>query len=243
MHLRYDGSDKDALSGLTCSIKPRETVAVVGSNGAGKTTLGLILLGLLEPTSGIVNRFGRGGDLSKADQHAAVFQDYAKLEGSLRDSVKAGRTQGNDETVRASLAAAGASDVERLSNTNLSQAIGSVFPDSIGLSGGQWQKVAVARAFYSSDNSLLVLDEHTSALDPIAEDALLSGYLEQAHRVGSAGGATVVITHRMALAAGCDRILVIDEGTLVEEGSHADLVNRCGPYSRMYRQQAAGFRE
>ncbi|MGJ3509055.1 ATP-binding cassette domain-containing protein [Enemella sp. A6] len=234
--VRYPGAAEDALSEVTVRVSPGETLVLVGANGAGKTTLGLLLVGLLEADRGLVRR----GDAGDGTTSSVVFQDYAQLEGPLADSVSSGLSMG-DEQVVACLERAGARDVLGLVGAEVTRPVGAVFPDSIGLSGGQWQKVAVARCFARSDARLVVLDEHTSALDPLAEEELLDQYLAEARRTAADGGATVFITHRMALAAECDRILVIDGGRVVSDGTHVELMQRCGIYSGLYTKQAGGF--
>lgn len=222
---RYPHTGVDALRDLTAHIAPGEVVALVGPNGAGKSTLAAVLLGLYDPASGAV----RVGDGSR--QGSAVFQDFARYSLTLRDNVGFGDLSKlqDDPALRGALRKA-ASDPDG----DLDAWLGPEFGGQ-DLSGGQWLRVAIARGVLP-DSGLIVLDEPTAAIDPLAEVDLVKRLLG----IGR-GKTAIVVSHRLGIARAADRILVMDRGTVVEEGTHADLLSKGGLYAQMWQAQASWY--
>jgi ABC-type multidrug transport system fused ATPase/permease subunit len=226
------------LVNLNLQIRYGERVAIVGGSGAGKSTVIGLLLRLYDPGQGRVLFDGRDirtatiGSLRR--QIAVVPQDTVLFNTTVRENIALGREGASDEQiVRAAQAAAIHEVIEQLED-GYDTVVGE---RGMRLSGGQRQRVAIARALIR-DPRLLILDEATSALDAQTEAAILHT-LEEAAR----GRTTVMITHRIAAAAQCDRIIVLDRGRLVEEGTHADLVQRRGVYWQLYSEQQGGAEE
>ena len=226
--------DLPALNGFSLRVQPGETVALVGPSGAGKSTVLRLLLRFYDPQSGVVRLDGvnlRDADPAQARARMAlVAQDAALFSGSAAENIRFGREGASDAEVRA---AARAAEAERFLD-----ALPEGFSDPLGergrtLSGGQRQRMAIARALVR-DAPVLLLDEATSALD--AENERL---VQQALDEAMSGRTTLVIAHRLATVLRADRIVVVDEGRVVEEGRHAELVARGGLYARLARLQFA----
>lgn len=240
----YPGGHGDVLHNLDLTIRAGESLAIVGLNGAGKTTLVKLLARLYEPTSGRITV--DGVDLRELSapawqrQVATVFQDFVHYDLSLHDNVAVGAIEltGDDAGVRAALARAGASqllaDLPHGERTVLSRQ----YSDGTELSGGQWQRVAIARALLAVEHGarVLVLDEPTANLDVRAEAAFFSQILATTR-----GLTTVVISHRFSTVRQADRIVVLDQGSVVEDGTHASLLAAGGEYARMFFLQARRF--
>jgi ATP-binding cassette, subfamily B, bacterial len=237
----YPGSSRPALDGIDVTIRRGEVVALVGENGSGKTTLAKLLAGLYSPMEGRVTWDGvdvSGFDPASVREHVAViFQDFARYRLTARENIGLGRDErlGDAEAVRAAAVSAGADEfLERLPlayETLLSKDLAG----GRDLSVGQWQRVALARAFFR-DASFLVLDEPTSALDPKAEHALF-----QQLRSLAAGRTALLISHRFSSVREADRILVLDGGRLIEQGTHEELLSLDGHYASLFRLQAAAY--
>ena len=219
------------LAGINLTIHPGERVAIVGVNGAGKSTLVNVLAGLYEPAQGSVQVGGVRGVCARP-RTAAVFQDYAAFHLTLRENVGFGdlSRMHDDRAVREAIQRAGLSD--RIGD--LDAYLGRDFGDD-DISGGQWQRVALARAFFR-DAGLLVLDEPTAALDPLAELALFERFAELA-----AGRTAIMVSHRLGAARLADRVLVMQGGRIVEEGHHDQLVARAGLYAKLFEAQAQWY--
>ena len=217
-------------------------MALVGENGAGKTTLVKVLTGLYRPTEGRVLYGGR--DLAEfdlrtlRDRQAAVFQDHVRYAFTLSDNVGYGRAEHRDDrtAVEAAAARGGADAVAAALPQGYDTLLTQQFSGGTDLSGGQWQRVAVSRGFMR-DAPLVVLDEPTAALDPKAEADVF-------HRFAAmAGGRTaLLVSHRLGFARLCDRVLVLGDGRLIEQGTHDDLVAAGGTYARMWEMQAQWYR-
>jgi ATP-binding cassette, subfamily B, bacterial len=237
----YPGSATPALSRLSFTLHPGERLALVGPNGAGKSTLVKLLLGLYQPTSGAITV--DGVDLRElAPSHwyrrcGAVFQDFARYQTSPRDNIATGWLEGADRTAVAEAAErSGAADVANVLPDGLDTLLGKEFHQGTDLSVGQWQKLAIARA-YLRPAEVLVLDEPASALDAKAEAAVYAQFARMAE-----GRAVLLISHRLGSCRLADRILVLEGGCLVEEGSHAALLTAGGVYANLYQLQAEWYR-
>ena len=245
----YPGAARPALAGVTLTLRPEERVALVGENGAGKTTLARLLLGLYQPTQGAITVDGI--DLSEVDpeewrrEATAVLQDFVRFPTTVRENIAYGDiavlADGNaaTEVVQQRIAAAAArSGADRFIATlpaGYDALLGKEWPGGVELSSGQWQRLAIARA-YLRDAQIIVLDEPTAALDPRAEVAVYRQFSRAA-----TGRCAVLISHRLGVARLADRIVVLADGRLVEEGSHDDLLQRDGVYAGMYRLQASWY--
>jgi ATP-binding cassette subfamily B protein len=231
----YPGSAVPALSGITLDIAVGELVAVVGRNGSGKSTLTKIVAGLLPPIEGTVLWNGEPypDDRTVQQSMTSQFQDPTRWCFTVRENVRLGDTtrDGAASEVVDSLRKAGADElVARLPldvNTRLGKELG---PGS-DLSGGQWQRIALARCFYRN-SGFVIFDEPTSAMDANAEAAFLESFRDLL------GGRTgILVTHRFSSLRLVDRIYVLDEGRLVEQGTHESLVQHDGVYADLYRTQ------
>jgi ATP-binding cassette, subfamily B, bacterial len=224
------------LDHVDLTVPAGTSMAVVGVNGAGKTTLAKLVCRLYDPWSGAVEVDGvdiRELDVGEhRDTVTAVFQDFIRYELPLRDNV-APRGAG-DEVVLEALASAGAAHLAERS-AGLGTVLARGYDDGTDLSGGQWQRVALARSFYR-DAPLVILDEPSAALDPRAEHELFSTLREALH-----GRTALFISHRFSTVRGADRIYVLHEGEVVEQGSHDDLVARDGRYAELYRLQSESY--
>lgn len=239
---RYPGASKDSLQNVTLTIEPGETIAVVGPNGAGKTTLVKLLTGLYHPTTGQILLDGEDIEsLSMAELRARVgviFQDFVRFHFTVAENIGVGwiPAMGNREEIEAAAAAGGIEDVIENLPEGYAQGLGRWFGGE-ELSVGQWQRLALARAFMRR-SPILVLDEPTASLDAEAEVEIFSRF-----RSLAAERTAILITHRFSTVRMADRIVVFESGHLTENGSHAELLERGGRYSRMFRLQAAGYTE
>jgi ATP-binding cassette subfamily B protein len=240
---RYPGTDRWALRNVNLSLSPGESLALVGENGAGKTTLIKLVTRLYEPTEGSITLDGRDlRDWDRAElltRFGVLFQDFNQYQFKLRDNVAIGSVPHLDDDARIDRAVerGGAREVVLALAGGLDAPLGHWFKDGTELSGGQWQKVALARAFMREEADILVLDEPTAALDAEAEHAVFQRFHELAK-----GRTTIVISHRFPTVRMADRIVVLEKGLVTEEGTHAELVAKGGRYARMFALQAEGYR-
>lgn len=235
VNFSYPGSDKLVLQNINLSIKPHEKIAIVGENGAGKSTLAKLLIGLYMPDSGNVILGGldttniSGENLYK--HTTALFQNFQKYKFSVKCNVEISdfnSTNNYNETL--DIADINIDDVTIFpdeGDTILSKEFG-----GIDLSGGLWQRVAIARAIYKNSD-LIVLDEPTSAIDPLEETKLYNKLIEI-----SKNRTSVMVTHRLGLARYMDRIIVVDNGKIIEEGNHESLLRSSGKYNDMWKLQS-----
>jgi ATP-binding cassette, subfamily B, bacterial len=238
----YEGKDEPALREVTFSIAPGETVAIVGHNGAGKTTLVKLLARLYDPTSGQV--LIDGHDVREYDpdelrgEFGVLFQDYVSYQFTARENIGIGRVERLEDAPAISDAAAksGASRVIETLPEGYDTVLGKWFDGGVNLSGGEWQKVALGRAFMR-DAQILILDEPSAALDAKAEYELFSRLQQLAH-----GRTAIFISHRFSTVRRADRILVFEEGRLIEQGTHHELLALGGRYAELFNLQAASYR-
>ena len=238
----YPGADRPAVSELNLTIRPGERIALVGENGAGKTTLVKLLMGLYRPTSGRILVDGTDlCELAPADWHrrfGTVFQHYLRLQATVRENVAPGAIAGSsdDLALAAAVARSGADEMAARLPGGLETPLGRDFHEGSELSVGQWQKLAIARA-YLRDGEILVLDEPASALDAKAEAEVYRHFARMAE-----ARTVVLISHRLGSCRLAGRILVLRDGRLAEQGSHEQLVSSGGTYAELYRMQAAWYR-
>ena len=239
----YPGSSRPALEDVTLHLKPGEKLALVGENGSGKTTLIKLLAHLYSPQEGRILLDGR--DLEEWDEEAlrrrigVIFQDFARYQLKVGENIGAGDLEAfeDEERWRDSARRGRAEDfIDRLASGYHTQ-LGRWFKDGQELSGGQWQKVALSRAFMRSRADLLILDEPTAAMDAQAEAEVFSYFQEQAQ-----GRMVILISHRFSTVRMADHIVVLDGGRVLEEGSHEALVAAGGRYAHLFELQAEGYR-
>lgn len=239
---RYPGAQQDALQNINLTLHPGEKLAVVGLNGAGKTTLVKLVCGFLDPTEGRVLLDGRDiRDLNRRDYYtlfSAVFQNFSLLASSLAANVAQTETDINMERVQKCVEEAGLREkVESLPHRYETCLNRQVHEGAILLSGGETQRLMLARALYK-DAPFLLLDEPTAALDPIAESELYRKYNDLAQ-----GRSSIYISHRLASTRFCDRIILIDNGKISEEGTHGELLEAGGKYAELYEIQSKYYKE
>lgn len=239
---RYPGTEVDTLRGIDLTVQPGERLAVVGLNGAGKTTLVKLLCGFYDPTEGRV--LLNGTDIREFNRReyyslfTAVFQKFSVLEVTLEENVTQTDTGIDEARVWDCLEKAGLGERVRSMPDGLKTHIGrEVFEDGILLSGGEMQRLMLARALYKSA-PILLLDEPTAALDPIAENDIYQKYAAM-----TKGRTSVFISHRLASTRFCDRILLIDGGIIAEQGSHESLLAHGGKYAELFEVQSRYYRE
>ncbi len=237
----YPNSDQSVLRNVSFRLGPQEKLALVGENGAGKTTLVKLLTRLHDPCEGRILLDGR--DLRDYDlkelRHAVgvIFQDFVRYHLTASENIAVGRIEAMDDHERIALSARRSlADrfIERLPE-GYEQRIGRWFRKGTNLSGGEWQKIALARA-YMRDAELLILDEPTAALDARAEHQIFNRFVELTE-----GKCAVLISHRFSTVRMADRILVLHEGTLLEDGPHEELLKQGGQYAELFSLQASGY--
>jgi ATP-binding cassette subfamily B protein len=244
----YPGAETPTLTDLNLDLPAGAVVAVVGENGAGKSTLIGLLTGMLNPTEGKV--LVDGVDLADLDQTkwrarmSGAFQDYARLELTAQQSIGIGdlAALNSEPAVNAALDRAAATDVMKALPTGLATQLGTTWPEGVELSGGQWQRLAIARGMMRDAPLLLVLDEPTAALDAGTEHALFERYADAARRAGGRGGVTLLVTHRFSTVASADLVVVLRGGRVAEVGTHAQLYAAGNHYAELYDLQARGYR-
>ncbi|WP_166869715.1 ABC transporter ATP-binding protein [Salinibacterium sp. ZJ70] len=241
---RYPGSSRPVLDGLDLELAAGRSTALVGVNGAGKTTLVKLLTRLYEPTSGRIT--ANGVDIRDLDPNvwrrsvSVIFQDFVRYELSARDNIALGAVwaDAGEDAVHQAAERAAISDVLDELPGGLDTVLSRGYDGGVDLSGGQWQRVAIARSLYALGQGagVLVLDEPTSALDVRAEVEFFDRYVEITR-----GATSLLISHRFSSVRRADRIVVIADGRVVEDGDHASLLDADGHYARLFRLQADRF--
>jgi len=238
----YPESKTPALNNLSLHIKAGESLAIVGENGSGKTTLIKLLTRLYSPTSGRI--LLEGLDLQEWDIEAlrhkigVIFQDFSRYQLKVGDNIGIGDVENMENRPQIETAAQdglAADFIKHMPDTYDTQ-LGTWFKGGKELSGGQWQKIALARAFMRSHADVLILDEPTAAIDAKAEADIFAHFRElTAKRI------SIIISHRFSTVRIADHIIVLDKGAIEEEGSHEQLLERNGHYARLFRLQAQGY--
>jgi ATP-binding cassette subfamily B protein len=241
VHFTYPGGSSETLKGISFVLKAGEKMAFVGQNGAGKTTLIKLILRFYEPSKGTI--LLDGIDISHFDKRAyrerfgVIFQDFFRYEFTIRENIAVGNIEAIDDTLliqeaaRKSLAD---QVIEELSG-GLEQQLGRRFKRGQDLSGGQWQKVALARA-YMKDAEVMVLDEPTASLDARAEYEVFKRFIAL-----TKGRTSIIISHRFSTVRMADRILVLEDGRILELGTHEELLLKDALYAELFKLQAAGY--
>lgn len=238
---RYPKADQDTLSHINLTVHPGEKLAIVGLNGAGKTTLVKLVCGFLDPTEGRI--LLNGEDIRKFNRNdyyalfSAVFQEFSVLDVTVKENV-AQCVDGIDETrVWQCIDKAGLTEKIQSLPKGIETHLGRrVFKDGVEFSGGQTQRLMLARALYKNA-PILVLDEPTAALDPIAENDIYQKYNDMTH-----GRTSFFISHRLASTRFCDRIIFVDSGKIAEEGTHDELLKNGGGYAYLFEVQSKYYR-
>lgn len=239
---RYPGADKDTLTNVNLTLHPGKKLAVVGLNGAGKTTLIKLICGFLDPTEGRILLDGKDiRDYNRRDYYkmfSAVFQEFSLLAGTIATNV-AQDSEGFDmERVKDCVEKAGLrKKIESLKDGYDTYLNREVFEDAMLLSGGETQRLMLVRALYKNA-PFIVLDEPTAALDPIAESEMYQKYNEM-----TSGKSSIYISHRLASTRFCDRIIMIADGRIGEEGTHEELLKAGGKYAELYEVQSKYYKE
>ena len=240
----YPGSDIQVINDVSFTLEPGTTTVLVGLNGAGKTTLIKLMTRLYDPTSGVILLDGkdiRNYDLSKLYEiYGTIFQDFAKYAMTVEENIYFGDVDKGiiDEDIRKAAYDSGANEfIERLPN-NYKTPLSKLFEqDGTDLSIGQWQKLSVARAFYS-DSDIMILDEPTASLDAIAEQQIFNQFEKL-----TKGKTSVFVSHRLSSATTADKIIVLEYGKIVEEGTHKELMSAKGKYYELFTTQAKRYIE
>ncbi len=239
---RYPGADRDTLTNINLTLHPGEKLAVVGLNGAGKTTLIKLICGFLDPTGGRVLLDGKDiRDYNRRDYYrmfSAVFQEFSLLAGTIATNVAQDSADIDIERVKECVEKAGLrKKIEALKDGYETCLNREVFENAILLSGGETQRLMLARALYKNA-PFIVLDEPTAALDPIAEAEMYRKYNEM-----TSGKSSVYISHRLASTRFCDRIIMIENGGIGEEGTHEELLRAGGKYAELFEVQRKYYRK
>jgi ATP-binding cassette subfamily B protein len=241
--------DRDPiLKQVSLHIRPGEHIALVGVNGAGKSTLVKLLMGLYQPAEGTIAAdhisYTEIDPATLRDNVSAAFQDYYNFEFTLAESIGIGKPASSLgeahmdlSAVEEAAAAGGAAEVYNQMARGWNQPVGHVLDGGVGLSGGQWQRIALSRALMRK-SQLLILDEPTAAMDPRNEAELYARFMTIMR-----DQSVFIVSHRLGSARIADRILVLSDGVIAEEGSHEQLLTAGGIYSRMWEEQAQWYKD
>lgn len=237
VYFKYPSSEDYVIKNINLTINCGEKIAIVGENGCGKTTLTKLLLGIYLPDKGTIYQGGQSvekiGFKCRYNNKSAVFQDYQRYKMSLKENINISclKKQGDEEELKKVLEETDFGLTDNISyDTNLSVEFGGT-----DLSGGQWQRVALARGIYR-DSDIIVLDEPTSAIDPLEETKIYKEFIEITKQ-----RTAILVTHRLGAAKIANKIITMDKGRIVDIGSHDELLNRCEIYRRLYNAQAQWY--
>jgi ATP-binding cassette subfamily B protein len=239
---KYPGQNEWTLHGLDLFIPEGRSIAIVGKNGAGKTTLIKLLTRLYEPTEGRILLDGKPLDAwdrkELFERIGVIFQNYNRYQLTAQENVGLGDVfeMNDEERVEGAVELGGATDVVKDLKEGLQTQLGRWFNNGVDLSGGQWQRLALARAFMRRGADVLVLDEPTAALDAEAEHAVFERFARL-----TKGRTSILISHRFPTVRMADRIVVLENGSVVEQGTHAELVAKGGRYAHLFALQAQGY--
>ena len=250
----YPGADRYALKNVNVTLRAGSVIAIVGENGAGKTTLVKLLARMYQPTEGQILVDGK--DLSRFEPQAwrarlaGAFQDFFRFELHAKTTVGIGNEpeMGNGDAVASAVNRAGADDVVDQLKNGLDTQLGPGWPEGVEVSFGQWQKLSLARGFMRTQPLLLLLDEPTAALDAETEYALFERYAagirrgDEEDHGSNEGSITLLVSHRFSTVRMADQIIVLDGASLIEAGSHEELLAHDGQYASLYETQAAAYR-
>ena len=240
VNFMYPGREEKALSDINLDIAPGETVALVGVNGAGKSTLVKLLAGLYLPTKGTVKICDIDTkDISMSSlftRASGVFQRYQRYKLTARDNIAISAEKENDGEMRNAASQAGVELDTATYNQGLDTMLSREF-DGVDLSGGQWQRLAIARGLYR-DHDFIVMDEPTAAIDPIEERHIYQSFMELAK-----DKTAVLVTHRLGATRIAGRIIVMSEGRIAEDGSHDELMAKDGLYAELFKAQAQWYED
>lgn len=244
---RYPDADADTLHDISLRLAPGTVVALVGENGAGKTSLVKLLTRMYRPTSGRI--LLDGCDIQRLDtgeyraRLSAGFQDFARFEFLARETVGVGDLPRIDDprAAAAAIARADAADVTRSLPSGLETQLGGTWPGGTELSGGQWQKLAVARTLMREEPLLAIFDEPTASIDAQTEHALFERLAAASREHAGRGGITILVSHRFSTVRVADHIVVLRDGQVTEQGSHAELMDHDGLYAELFRLQARAY--
>lgn len=240
----YPSSNRAAIQNLSVHIKDGETVAIVGENGSGKSTFINLVMGFYVPQQGTITVNGEaleGEQVNKIRKStAAVFQDFCHYEGTIRENIEASEIGFvmDEKDFSQLLCRANIDDLVSKQPEGLDEEIGKFSKTGNNLSGGQWQRIALARALYRRNTKIMILDEPTAALDPMAEAELYRNFAEMTE-----GKTTLLVSHRLGITRMVDRVLVFHEGQIVEDGTHDSLMALNGYYAQIYQAQAQWYQE
>jgi ABC-type multidrug transport system fused ATPase/permease subunit len=242
VHFTYPGADTEAVRGVSLHLRPGDRLALVGHNGSGKTTIVKLMTGLYQPSSGVISLDGL--PLAQWDPEAlrrrigVIFQDFVRYQFTVGDNIGVGDVRHMDDEERREQAAEQGMAlpfIEEMPDGMQTQ-LGRWFKKGRELSIGQWQKVALSRAFMRRDAQLLIFDEPTAAMDAEAESEVFDRVQELA-----ANQMALLISHRFSTVRMADRIVVLDGGKVIEAGTHEDLMDLQGRYHMLFQLQAAGY--
>lgn len=237
----YSNQPKPILNNITFRIAAGEKIAIVGENGAGKSTLVKCLLGLYLPDEGSITYDGVDirsmNTESLRENVSAVFQDYVNYQLTARENIAMGKLSHihDDAMIMEAADNAGAGEILRKLPQGMDTALGAMFEGGHELSGGQWQKIALSRAFMKQAQ-FMILDEPTAALDPKSEAEVYDNFMKLCE-----GKTTIMISHRLSSCRHADRIIVLKDGEIIEEGSHEELIHKQGDYEKMFTSQAGRY--
>lgn len=241
VHFTYPHTDIEILKGISMEFYPNQRISLVGENGAGKSTIIKLLCKLYTPDSGKITINGINiqdlsvNELRKA--YSVVFQDYATYSLSLRENVAFGDIDQitNDDAIFEALQRGLASEILQSLQNNLDANLGKIEEDGVDLSGGQWQRIAISRAFLSN-SAFVILDEPTASLDPIAETEMYQAFAALLSQKGC-----IMISHRLSSAKLADVIYVLKDGIIAEKGTHSELMAQRGLYESMFHAQSSWY--